>query len=258
MVDAAGGVPPGDLWLHVRLAGSRGLLPGTSISKVNKDGSFVTGALEEGREYDLAASDNVNSWVARRVLAGAKDVLVRPVSKEWTLAGVVLDEAGKPVPAGVLVTASPLDPSLDWASTQTVSGGTFLMKGLSDSAYRVWGGGLGTSFTWAETRPVARAGAKDLTVQVREGITVQGVLRKADGTPLETSLIVLLTGDTDRGGLPCDTDEGGRFEIKGLPPGEITLKLGSIDPDGEDGPSLGTFRIPCEPLVLKAPPEAAK
>jgi hypothetical protein len=245
--------PEKGYWLHVTPADRRTRLLGNSHSEVHEDGTFVTGALEEGREYDLCVRVGGRFWVARRAKAGATEVVLRPEPMEGVISGTVVDETGKAVPAGVAVIAESRDGILQTVRVETAADGTFALGGLGTSAYRVRGGGLGGEFTWAGSVPSIAPGKKDVVLRVRRGEVLRGTVRASRGTPERHSLILVLDSDGEEVQHSFKTGEDGKFEVTGLPPGEVSVRLDCYAPDGRRDPEIARVRVPCAPLELRAP-----
>ena len=253
VVKADGGLPFGDMWLTVGYAG-KAERPGNGYLNLLDDGSFVTGGLDDGRSYDLSVSSKDGRfWVARDVPAGAVDVEVVPEQREGTISGTVVDEEGKPVPPGLPVKASPRDTTGDPVETETLPGGTFVLEKLGNLKYRVVAGGPGTAFSWSRERPLLMPGGKDAALRVAKGVTLRGVLRDTGGAVLEEDIVLTVLVDGEPETIRIETDKEGKFEIGGLAPGEVTLRIDSYLPEDAEERMLGTFRVPCDPLELTAP-----
>lgn len=255
MEDAPEAPPRQGYWLHVGRSGSQEDLPGNDITKVHEDGSFTTGALEEGGKYDLTVREGGALWVARGVPAGAGDAVLRREPLEGTIAGIVVDGTGMPVPEGVPVRAGTGESTLYDAETVTGPGGTFVLEGLGNLAYRVRAGGPGSRFTWSGSSPAVVPGTKGVVVRVRTGVSLRGTVRTSAGTPVARDLVLVLEGDGDSVEHRIDVAEDGTFSVEGLPPGPAVLKLDRLSLSEQGHPEIARIRVPCAPLDLRVPEE---
>jgi hypothetical protein len=240
-------------WLHIGHSGSRSGPEGNGISAVHGDGTFVTGALEEGRRYDLWVRDRDRLWVTRRVEPGGAGVVLRAEPMEGTISGSVVDEAGRAVPAGVKVTAESGEGPLASVEVETTAGGAFVLEGLGDRPYRLRAGGPGGEYAWLGTWPTLSPGAKGVVLRVRRGEVLRGTLRAKDGSAADGALVLVVDGDGEPLEHRVVVGNDGSFDVGGLPPGRLLVRFDLSSTRPRDDPEIARVTLPCAPLDLRVP-----
>lgn len=203
------------------------------------DGTFEIGPFAKGL-HDLRfdakfeATEGFEPLVLRDVAApssGLKVVLqrrgrmrLRVVLEDPALSESTKVEIAGPRPAGTWSTGCPLraDGALDFGLPGDVAGDVMIRVPGFEPAFR---------------RVVAAAGADlDLgDVHLRRGLSIEGVLRDADGDPVAQKELRVGTGPGER---RIATDASGAFRIDGLSPGPLRIE----SPQGDHGAAT-VFRV---------------
>jgi len=256
LVDDAGEPVKTVAYLYVYLPGGP---PGgtpllTAMSK--EDGTFATPPLDEGCPYDVLVVMNEGYMQARvnGLFAGdppAKVVLTRAAA----ISGLVQDEDGRPVGAGIPVSArgenvDQMKPGSGMVA-YTQPDGAFRIDGLGTALFTLVAGGGETAFAPGPPTRGVKAGSKDLILKVRKGVVLSGVLQDGDGRPFKTHYLGG-SGIDHVGGVTSWTrveNEEGRFTLRGLPAGKVRLACYA----GETFVPLGDFTAPAEDVVVKVP-----
>jgi len=190
------------------------------------------------------------------VAAGAKDLRLQ-VAKGLSVAGVVVDEDGKPL-ASAWVNASVVDPPAPGESNeprgaQSKADGTFevagLERGKTYSVQAVMEGRVG-----AKIENVA-VGAKELKLVLVKGLTTTGRVLDASGKPF--SGVRLMFSPVEKkdevGGKWCGADDDGKFTIGGLTTGAYEAKALVAKQDGNrEWKTCGTFKAGDANVELRA------
>ncbi len=166
------------------------------------------------------------------------DLAVTPVKRDLrlvldrngTIAGIVVDGDGEPVPEAT-VSAYPdfLAAEVDWvmaskATATTDGGGRFTLKGLDDGDYRVWAArdGGGTRRSSGREGVATRTGATDVRLVLPAPGGIKGTIALEDGTP--PPLAIVSVGWEQR-----ITVRDGAFELGDVQPGTYDLRV--VGPD---------------------------
>jgi RNA polymerase sigma factor (sigma-70 family) len=247
VVDEGGASIVSGAWISVLL------LPGDRrnvSTTAGPDGVFQTPSLEPGKAYDLSVSaPGAMRATVKGVLAGTKDVVVT-LSRGKSISGRVVDEDGKPAPAGISVSAYAMDAKPDGAglssSTATVADGSFTVEGLGDYRFQLYAGGA--VFSWA--KPVeAAAGATDVVVPWARGRSFAGRLLDGAGRPCAGRQVWLefpVPGLAKPWRTPGTADFDGRFSFDNLSAGPVVLFARTDAGEVE----CGSFQVPCEPVEV--------
>jgi len=169
------------------------------------------------------------------------------VSPTGGIAGTVTSEfTDMPIP-GAWVIAIPLRPGR-LHLTRTGPNGNYLLLGLKTGAYYVlaWAPGFMAEFydnahNWQDADPV-RVEAPNITQGIDFSLTprrigpytIRGrVVSRGDGRPLEEALVFAQEHRSGEMAGFATTDNRGRFEISGVPPGQyrvFAMKVGFVSP----------------------------
>lgn len=206
----------------VRAGGGRGR------ATTDGDGRFVLEGLERGPmtisvshpDYEPADVDVDTT----RDVEGLRVAL----SRGGTLSGVVLHEDGSPVPkASVAAVAAGSDRFGGARSLTAGADGAFTFEGLPAGRYTVRAEAAGLTPAAAENVVVA-PGPPSPPVELRMsgGVTLSGSITGVKEADLPRFTVRVVAG---AGGLgrSAPVDAAGRFEVKGLAPGPVTLMAGS-------------------------------
>ncbi len=220
------------------------------------DGAFTTVPLDSGRTYDVLAT-GFPGYVqahATGVRPGGPPVEI-VLRRGGDLRGRVVDGDGKPVPAGVAVTAGAMGVDRRQPGTgmtaYTDGAGAFRIEGLADHAFEVIAGGGESDYASGPAVRGVRVGATDLVLRVRAGVVLCGRLVDGSGRPFRTHYLA-------GGAVPPDgavsswcrvEDAEGRFVLRGLPAGKVALSCYR----GDAWVSLGEFTAPAEGLEVTVP-----
>jgi hypothetical protein len=224
---------------------------------VDAAGRWNTPPLDPATAFDVLAGGFAGhqQGTARGVRPGDAEITV-VLARASTISGRVVDEEGKPVPAGVGVLARspwPLEPgqSPPTAIAYTADDGRFRLEVLSERAYAVAAGGGPTAFVAADEKSGVRAGASDLVLATKRGVRVKGRLVDPRGAGVKTNNLTA-TGLSPPRTLGCWTNvaaDDGSFVLPGVPPGEFHLGAHV----GGRYVSLGRFSTDSGDLVVVVP-----
>ncbi|MCA8952552.1 MAG: carboxypeptidase regulatory-like domain-containing protein [Planctomycetes bacterium] len=215
---------------------------GSSSAPTGKDGVFRVGKLRPG-EWTLrtASPGHLPTTEGITVAAGERleDVQLT-VRSGSAISGQVIDDLGRPVP-DFKVAAKRIERSggVDverFAGSEaavTDASGFFTLAGLAGETVTVRAFGSGHGSALAADVPI---GTGDLVMRVDRLATIEGVLKGADGAPLEGSRVRAVAAADDsmlrahgiEGVLQdrapsAKTAADGTFRIEGVPPGKIDL-----------------------------------
>ncbi|HEX6810623.1 MAG TPA: sigma-70 family RNA polymerase sigma factor [Planctomycetota bacterium] len=140
-----------------------------------------------------------------------------------TLGGVVRDSKGAPV-ANALVRFTPagrdtrraadgtlLSPRVD-RLTRTDADGRFRFDGIAPGRVRAWATAWPLNPAWKEL-DVAPFGMAEVALQLKDGVSVVGTVRYADGTPARVGVHSTPSLDNDGHYCHCETREDGSYEL---------------------------------------------
>lgn len=227
---------------------------GSSLSRTEADGSFrleVPGA--QGAWIETAAAGYLaapRSFIPEK--SGPVTLTLDPAA---TLAGAVVDSAGRPV-SGALVQPAPR-PRRSLAGegpVSTRSDGRFRLTGLAPrGTYRVSVAGRGIVHTVVTARTAAPGKpGPELRIVLPEGRTAFGRVEDESGRPVAgVSLLMYMAVSTRFDELapePSETvsDAAGRFEMRNLTPGQYSLHATRKGFSPADKPGIEIPRGPGE------------
>lgn len=253
LVDADGETVevPGTIFVHPMgtVAGSQ-----ESVAVPVLGGTFETPALVYGRSYRILATGfpGYRQGTLTDVRPGSTDLVI-PLEAGGSIRGRVLDEQGRPVPAGVGVLAVGEGSAGEAARGvgYTLHGGTFVVEMLGPHTFTLTAGGAASSYVPAGKAQHVEPGTEDVVLRVKRGAEISGRLVDASGNPVGTHLL----GGFSQGGdgymqawTSADAEEG-RFTLKGIREGPVRLSAYL----GGRFVQLGTFTAPAKDLVVTVP-----
>jgi uncharacterized GH25 family protein len=185
------------------------------------DGSFTLTGLGAG-PYDVHVSvdDAAGNYRPKSVVGvavGAKDLEI-VLEDGLTIAGVIVDDVGKPLAQTALEFTSVGTEDGDSFMAYADSAGKFSLAGLAPGAYRpsiANYGGSNQSWTLASKSTVA-AGTTNLRLVAVKGLSIAGVVVDEDGKPLERVWVHVVDTKDPEASRDGQTNASGAFEVAGL------------------------------------------
>src|SRR5262249_52393450 len=150
-------------------------------------------------------------------------VVVR-VEPGGSIAGLVVNGSGKPVAAAEVSVAN--------KTVTTGVDGRFVAHGFPPDDYTV-SAATASAGSPSQTIKLERGGHAELTLTV-EPSRIAGVVVDPHGAPIESARVSAYSDDSHGMGFAL-TDEHGRFDFGGLPPGNYAV---SAHRDDEEGPDV--------------------
>ncbi|NLF03401.1 MAG: carboxypeptidase regulatory-like domain-containing protein, partial [Actinomycetales bacterium] len=186
------------------------------------DGAFELRGLSEAR-YALHAESEAGVSQVYVIDLDAREPAPRHlglvIESAVEIAGVVVDDTGAPVP-GIIVQARSQERASTFASSATTgAGGEFLIEHLPTGRFTVWAG--------REERPADQgievmAGDHDVRLEVSRAGAIRGEV-VLDATGAAPGRFRIRLEAPDQRPLRTSGGEDGKFEVRGLWPGEYTL-----------------------------------
>jgi uncharacterized GH25 family protein len=258
VVDEKGNPPsqPGNL----QVTASGGAAPGgadNSWGNFGTDGAFTTQPLDPSKTYDLTVM-GIQGYVggtAKGITPGSKDVILT-LRKGGSIAGTVVDDAGKSVGKGVPVMAmkdggNAGEPG-SWAQARTGDSGEFTLEGLGEFKFRLTAGGQNTEWRPSQAAETYESGATGVVLKTGPGATLSGKLVDARGVAIRTQWLRAVPEASDarsvQGGYARPAEDG-TFTIKGLAPGKVKLSCMY----GNKMVELGSFEAPGTDVTVTVP-----
>lgn len=210
----------------LRLRGSSGDSPG---ARSEADGSFVLGGLQSG-SYMVLVSASGYGRSRRQVEAGQDVEFV--LESGGSIAGIVVDEAGRPVEAyEVSAELAERQGSFFWSPNfrpVAASDGRFALEDLGPGTYVV--GVQAPEYASSSVSNVrVRSGAPTDVGRIRlqRGGTVRGLVVSIEGAPV-AGATVEVQGAANSGPMGGETpqatsDATGAFEVRGVPAGVVEV-----------------------------------
>lgn len=225
----------------LRVAPEREGLRRVRQAAAREDGSFAIRGLARSRVDVWAQSPRATSQIVPVDLqtTSQKTDLVLTLDVDGTIAGVVVDSSGQPVPeaqVSAIVNPSLLNArAVDYrapASDVADEGGRFKISGLADGEYLLRArrpGARATSDLLSQPGTTARAGDRDVRLLLQREGTIRGKVAFASGDPAP----LFTAGTTISSPVPFS---GGAFSLGDVPPGVVSLVIA--------GPSFETVVVP--------------
>jgi len=243
-------------WVQAFPAGGTPASTGAVHLPIPGGGEFELEGLDAGRTYDLIAGGFAGHRTARAYgMTPGTDSVELVLERAARITGRVLDEHGRPVPAGTPVRGEAIDPPTRDAPgatsfAYTLFDGAFALEGLGDFEYRVAAGGGTTKFAPATTLESVAAGATGVEVRVTTGSQLRGRLLDANGEPLKVKLLGAwpVEGIKYTTRTRVDSDDGA-FVLSGLPAGRVSV-YALVDGTYV---GLGEHTVPAENVELRVP-----
>jgi uncharacterized GH25 family protein len=192
-----------------------------------KDGSFEVRGLARLKLQVRASSDDASSKVVDvdvATTAHTKDLKL-VLDETGTIAGVVVDGDGKPVPeiqvAAIADYWAAERPTLVGLISATTDGaGAFTLRGLPDGQYRLRALRGGSSMSGWETQGIpAKVGDKNIKITLPAPATLVGKVQLENGLVPKLANVQLGTHPA----TPAAPD--GTFKIEGLEPGKYDVRV---------------------------------
>jgi uncharacterized GH25 family protein len=192
-----------------------------------KDGTFEVRGLSRAKLQVRASSDDASSKVVdvdAATTAHTKDLKL-VLDETGTIAGIVVDGDGKPVPE-IQVTAvadyfAAERPSLAGVTSATTDGGgAFTLRGLPDGSYRLRSVRSGASMRgWEAPGVAAKVGDKNVKLTMPAPAVLVGKIQLENGQPPKLANIQL--------GFHPATPAGpdGSFRVEDLEPGKYDVRV---------------------------------
>ncbi len=210
------------------------------------DGGFKIPALASG-SYTLHAKDEVHARTVSEPIqvdgesptTGVRVVMMSAA----TIAGVVVDGEGAPVPyASVKAASTQWSPDMTYRQAAADDRGTFVIKGLPRVALKVRAEGEEASSHAVDVNLTAVAEKRDLKLTLDVVGTIAGIVVDESGEPVAEAEVSafpdFLSGEVGDGDFVnasqgnATTDGGGRFVLRGLEKGKYRVRASR---DGEGG-----------------------
>lgn len=203
--------------------------------QTDAEGSFVVGGLSEGERVTVVAERE--GYAPARVVAVEApnaEPLTLVLQRKSSVAGVVVDESGRPV-AGAMVSVQESDSSRSGSSQRffisgmpgddvrpTDESGRFERANLRPGRVQVSAEapGFAPQNLWVEVPPGARVDG--VRLELARGGIVEGRVSWADGAPVPMAFVMKMTPDMIFSTTSSDseTDEEGHYRLSGVAPGE--------------------------------------
>jgi protocatechuate 3,4-dioxygenase beta subunit len=214
-------------------ASQAGMMAPSPVQAVSEaDGSFVIGGLQPGA-YRLNAFAAGYGGAERSVEAGVDkaDVVLSPAG---SIAGLVVDDAGRPVEA-FRVSANPArreGASADRFAMRpqgrmiNSADGRFLLEDLGEGTYVVEASAVGRASAHVSEVKVAPGSTADVgTIRLSAGGTVKGTVADTGGQPVPGAVITVRGPGRDFMSMGAQgvSDPAGAFEVNGVPLGTVAV-----------------------------------
>lgn len=211
------------------------------VTVTHPDGTWARWPAEADGRFETFPLDPDVDWFVWAVgpdgYIGTEPLTARPgggpvrlvLLEGHSIAGRIVDEEGRPVPAGVPVDGRAVD------RQEKEFGGNFRAKTGADGRFAVerkigvfrWRlvvGGDGSDWIPTEQEGTFPSDATDLRLVARRGVRVEGRLLDARGEPAADATVGATWSGADR--TPSvKTDRNGAFSLRGLPRGAVTIRV---------------------------------
>ncbi len=241
--------------VYVYPTGSSAGTQGSVITRASSKGTFSSPPLDTGRSYSVYATHfpGFMSKTVENVFPSGEtlDIVLEPAG---VIRGHVVDELGKRVGMGLMVTARATDvepgtKGRGWVA-YTRTDGSFEMSNLGAFTFSLAAGGASSSYVAAKPLRGIKPGADDVVLTVRPGHTFSGKLINAQGNPMTTHhLGASPIGTHSPSAWTRIESEDGSFILRGLPKGKIYVHAII----GGKSVGLGTHTVPATDVTITAP-----
>jgi uncharacterized GH25 family protein len=220
-----------------------------------KDGSFEVRGLSRVKLQVRASSDDASSKVVdidAAATAHTKDLKL-VLDETGTIAGVVVDDEGKPVPeiqvAAIADYFAAERPSLVGVTSATTDGaGAFTLRGLPDGSYRLRPLRGGASMTGWEAQGVsAKVGDKNVKLTLPAPATLVGRVQLENGNPPKLANVQLgyhpATPAAADGSFTIVDLEPGKYDVRVLGPEFAQLTKSDVELTAGKTTDVGTLVV---------------
>lgn len=229
VVDENGDAVPGPGYLYIHPTGTLPGSPSGVVAAPGPDGRFRSKPLPAGGQYDILATAFAGHMQGRaeRIEPGAPPITV-VVPRALAISGRVVDEKGRPVPAGVGVLARSTSVVTVGQDTRgvayTVEGGGFKMEGLGPHLFTLMAGGGETAYVGVRPVENVRSGSTDIQLVVKRGISARGIVVDAQDEPLRTVSTLWASAPGQEPSIAWQaTVRDGEFVFAGVAPGHVEI-----------------------------------
>ena len=188
------------------------------------DGAFVVGELSPGLYSLFAQHPRLGTLGTRMVEAPARDV-VFTLPPGGTVRGRAVDAATREELRQFAVSVAPAEDEGSWRRQGTVdAGGAFLVEDVPEGTVTLTAVAEGYANTSVEDLTVvADAEALEVEVALRADAAITGLVTNESGVPVQAHLNATAKDGSASGSAAADGD--GRYELRGLPAGEVELHV---------------------------------
>lgn len=235
--------------------GLRMLAGGEDGTTTDGEGAFFLGGLERGPA--TLSFTHPDHEPAERDVDVSSDVegLRVTLGRGASLAGIVLLEEDGGAVAGASVTATPAggDRVAGGRSEKSAADGSFEMDGIAPGRYILRAEAPGLRAATEDVLVAPGASPPPVELRLGGGVTLSGSVTGVKEADLPRFTVRALTAGGGGFGVSAPVDATGRFEMKGLAPGTLTLLASSGPPGGrsltrtvEIPPGVATFETVLE------------
>ena len=241
--------------LYIYPTGSSAGSQGSVITRASDQGTFVSPPLDSAATFEVYATHFTGymSQTVKGVEANGRDIEI-VLESAGTIRGHVVDEQGKRVGMGLMVTAratnaKPGTIGRGWVA-YTRSDGSFEMSNLGDFVFSLAAGGASSPYMAAKVVDGLKPGAKGVVLTVKQGFSISGVIVDAAGDPVTTHhLGASVVGSHSPGAWTRVETKDGAFALRGLPRGKVYVHAII----GGKSVGLGTYTVPATDLTITVP-----
>jgi carboxypeptidase family protein len=193
--------------------------------ETDADGVFVVGDLSPGL-YSLYTQNPKLGTVGTRIVeAPARDV-VFTLSAAGAVRGRAVDAATREPVRQFTLTVGPDDAGASWQREGTVDGatGAFVVEDVPEGMVKLEAAAEGYATTTVADVTVAADGEPaEVEIALRADAPLSGTVTNESGEPLPANVNGLVKDGAAPVSASTSADAEGRYELAGLPPGEVAL-----------------------------------